>query len=96
MISYEANGSNDSRPGQGLKRYTRILRSKADVDPVQLLDWQRSAGGLPDKDAQYYQYRANLPIRQVRTDPVKELTGEGFLVDQAYTTRSGLFPRKIT
>ena len=61
--SYKATLGPILELSKGLKRYTHTFGSKSEVDPVHFMIGSASAwGGLPDKDAQYYNIQPNLPV----------------------------------
>ncbi|MCT4366074.1 MULTISPECIES: DUF1214 domain-containing protein [Synechococcaceae] len=87
MISYEATLEPILDLAKGLKRYTRIFGSKADVDPVHFLIGSASAwGGLPDKDAQYYNIEPNLPLGKYELT-VKDVPVKGFWSISLYNAK---------
>lgn len=63
---------------KGLKRYTHTFCSRDDVDPVHFMIGSASSwGGLPDKDAQYYNMQPNLPVGNYELK-VKDVPVKGF------------------
>jgi len=94
-ISYEANARTDSRPGQGLKRYTRDLRCQSrNCWSGSFLIGQRFLLGRTTRQRRaILQYRAqSLPWAKYETDG-QECNREGFLVDQLKYNAKGYFQK---
>tara|TARA_R110002110_G_C13463031_1_gene718524 strand:- start:2905 stop:3930 length:1026 start_codon:yes stop_codon:yes gene_type:complete len=85
---------------KGLKRYTETFGSKADVDPVHFLIGSASAwGGLPDKDAVYYNVQPDLPVGEyeltVKDVPVKGFWSISLYNEQGYFQENALHAYNI-
>lgn len=85
---------------KGLKRYTETFGSKADVDPVHFLIGSASAwGGLPDRDAVYYNVQPDLPVGEyeltVKDVPVKGFWSISLYNEQGYFQKNALHAYNI-
>ena len=87
MASYKATLKPILDLAKGLKRYVHTFGSKADVEPVHFLIGSASAwGGLPDKDAQYYNIEPNLPVGKYQLT-VKDVPVKGFWSISLYNAK---------
>lgn len=100
QASYKATLGAVLELAKGLKRYTHTFGSKDEVDPVHFMIGNASAwGGLPDKDAQYYNIQPNLPVGKyeltVKDVPVKGFWSISLYNEQGYFQQNDLHAYSI-